>query len=147
MKNLRPASPAKASVPPLRMHNAKGLQRRAVAWLGIWLVVFAALFPLVSQAGSRFFGTLDWVELCTTYGTERIVLDQDGNPVEPDDKTNARCIVCTGTSQSLLPAAIMPAPLRALAPDLLITQRYVYPDVADDRHLAVHARAPPLVTG
>lgn len=61
-------------------------RRRAAAWFCALLMAFGTQLPLVSQAGSRLFGAVDWIELCTTYGVEHIAVDRDGNPVDPDDE-------------------------------------------------------------
>lgn len=129
-------------------HSGLRMRRRSAAWLGAALIVFAVLFPLVSHAGSRAFGAVEWIELCTTFGMERIAVDRDGNPVDADDESIARCLVCKLCASSfLLPSAegLVPAP--DAFSDRALCRGYVQPDVDDRVHHEARPRAPPAFSG
>lgn len=129
-------------------HSGPRMRRRSAAWLGAALILFAALFPLVSQAGSRAFGSVEWVELCTAFGMERIALDRDGNPVDADDETIARCLVCKlCTSSFLLTSAESLVPAPDAVSDHALSRGYVQPDPEDCVQLQARPRAPPAFTG
>jgi len=140
-------------VPPINRLMAKRMRpgqmrRRGVAWLCALLMVFGTLLPLVSQASSRLFGTVAWIELCTTYGVDYIAVDRNGNPVDPGDQLEPRCIVCTiGTLSLALPATAPSMPAFASSDDQVSPPTYAQPEATDHFHLETQPRAPPVLAG
>lgn len=118
------------------------------AWMCALLLAVGTLLPLVSQAGSRLFGTVDWIELCTTNGMERVAVGADGQPVEEGEGSQARCPVCTYCAKALaLPVAPTELPAdsasyRPVRPHVLIEAC-----VTRVSHFSPHPRAPPATAG
>lgn len=123
-------------------------RRRLAASACALLVLFSALFPLMAQAGNRFFGLVTWVELCTGYSMEVIAIDRDGNPVDPDEESGTRCPICTVcAAASILPPSTSPVPAPEFVGHYLPSRGYVQPDTADHVHHQSQPRAPPVVAG
>ncbi len=59
-------------------------RQRWVAWLAVWLVLFAALAPVLSHALARGTAAPPGLEICTTSGTQIIALPGAATSAEPD---------------------------------------------------------------
>lgn len=64
--------------------------QRLTAWIAALAMVVAALMPTITQAASS--GGQAWLEVCTVYGVERLVVDSD--PDVQGDGTSASGMAC-----------------------------------------------------
>jgi len=51
-------------------------RQRITAWLCLWVVVWGACLPVLTQAAARASGMPTWVEVCTGTGMAWVNLDQ-----------------------------------------------------------------------
>lgn len=108
--------------------------------LSLFALVLALAAGSVGMALARNHpGAAGMVELCTTYGTETLLIDAQGNPVTPAHP----CPHCTPALAALTDLAAPPPP----APTRLVALRWQQPAglIASTRTLPpFHSRAPPV---
>ena len=111
--------------------------RRLLSLIALVLVLVAGSIGMATARNHP--GAAGMVELCTTYGTQTVLIDAEGNPVAPSHP----CPHCTPAMAALTDLA---APL-ATAPRLLRPLRWVAPAQAPVAALAplpFRSRAPPV---
>jgi hypothetical protein len=123
--------------------DAIRLHRRFAAWLAIWALLVAALWPALVQAAVGGAGKSDWIEVCSASGMVWVKADGSTEPQDhrAQDKSQ-HCDWCSLHSGSGLP------PDHADMPGLVADTRAIpafhatAPRPAEP--LATRSRAPPL---
>ncbi|MDD5029683.1 MAG: DUF2946 domain-containing protein [Rhodoferax sp.] len=94
------------------------LHRVCTAWLAAWLVLFAAVAPLVSHA-LALGTTSPGLEICTAVGPKTLVVTDDTTPVPPGNHLLAHCPFCLLHADRLALPSYAP---QWLEPPLLIVR-------------------------
>lgn len=93
-------------------------RRRIVFWIAALAVVFHGMVPLLAAMGA---GGRAWTEVCSTFGSQWVQVDEDGAPAAPGDETlGKRCPLCLAGGHFALVAGAFalpaPGPIVAAAP-------------------------------
>lgn len=126
-------------------------RRRFTTWLALWLVVWGALLPTLSQAALRLHDGADRIEVCTSTGMVWIQLDAAPSATPDDDAPDTAtvgmtCPWCLSPHHS--PALPPSSPAHVFAPVVFNDHPPSYWQAAHTDHVwrSASARAPPLLT-
>lgn len=127
--------------------------RTLTTWLALWCLVLGSVLPAVAQAGLRWTGDSDWIEVCASTGMVWVKLDgtQAESPPHEDTQpdTSPLGMSCPWCLTSHTIPALPPAPAAAVFAPIALNERPpAFWQAADTDHIwrSALARAPPGLT-
>lgn len=127
-------------------------RRRLTTWLALWLVVWGALLPTLSQAALRLHDGAERIEVCTSTGMVWVQLDPAPTAAHDDDGAPSTDTVGMACPWCLSPhhgPALPPAPTAQVHEPVVFRDhppRFWQAAHTDHVWCSAHARAPPTLT-